>query len=348
MKTAAHYLPTAASRGGRHRAGTVLAMLFLLAVASIVFACSIGSIVLSPGDLLEAVADLLRGGSATLAASLLSLRLERAMSGFVTGGMLALAGVMMQALLRNPLADPYVLGVSGGAAVGALASMLFFGVAWMVDLAAFGGAIGVAFLLFALASRDLRGGVVDGNAPLLLLTGVIVASGCGALVALMLSVTPDDRLRSMVFWLIGDLSGTQANWLPWLVLAGVLVFVLRMAREINLLAQHAEAAATLGVSVGTLRKGLFVGSAVLTAAAVSNAGSIGFVGLIVPHACRFALGPDHRLLLPAATLVGGSFLVFADTLARSLVAPQQLPVGVITALIGVPVFLLQMHQVRKR
>jgi iron complex transport system permease protein len=256
--------------------------------------------------------------------------------------------VMMQALLRNPLADPYVLGVSGGASVGALAAMLFFSAAWMIDVAAFAGAMAVALLLFALAHRDLRGGIVDGNAPLLLLTGVIVASGCGALVTLMLCIAPDNRLRGMVFWLIGDLSGTQLRWLPWLALAGTLGFALVKARAINVLAMHAEAAAALGVRVATLRQGLFVCAALLTASAVSSAGSIGFVGLIVPHACRFALGPDHRLLLPAATLIGGIFLVLADTLARSMVAPQQLPVGVITAMIGVPVFLLQLHQIRKR
>jgi iron complex transport system permease protein len=144
------------------------------------------------------------------------------------------------------------------------------------------------------------------------------------------------------------LSGAQLRWMPWLVLAAAFVFAVRAARSINLIALHAEAAATLGVRVGVLRKGMFLSAALLTAGAVSNAGSIGFVGLIVPHACRFALGPDHRLLLPAATLVGGSFLVLADTLARTVVAPQQLPVGVITALIGVPVFLLQLHHLRKR
>jgi iron complex transport system permease protein len=298
--------------------------------------------------MLAGLPEIVSGEPSTLAATLLQLRLGRVLSAFVTGGTLALAGVMMQALLRNPLADPYVLGVSGGAAVGALAAMLFFTAVWMIDVAAFAGAISVALLLFLLAHRDLRSGIVDGNAPFLLLTGVIVASGCGALVTLMLSIAPDNRLRGMVFWLIGDLSGTQLRWLPWLVLAGALIFSIRVARAINVVALHAETAATLGIRVGALRQGLFVSAALLTATAVSNAGSIGFVGLIVPHACRFALGPDHRLLLPAATLVGGTFLVLADTLARSIVAPQQLPVGVITALIGVPVFLLQLHHIRRR
>ena len=164
----------------------------------------------------------------------------------------------------------------------------------------------------------------------------------------MLSVAPDARLRSMVFWLIGDLSGSSLRTVPWIVLCAALVFASRSARAVNLMAMHAEAATALGVNVGTLRRALFFFAALLTAAAVSNAGSIGFVGLIVPHACRFALGPDHRLLLPAATLVGGVFLLLADTLARTVVAPQQLPVGVITALVGVPLFLLQLHNLRKR
>src|SRR5690606_31818648 len=183
---------------------------------------------------------------------------------------------------------------------------------------------------------------------LLLLTGVILASGCGALIALMLSIAPENRLRGMVFWLIGDLSGSSFRWLPWIVLIGALAFAVRAARAINMMALHAENALTLGVNVATCRRGLFVCSALLAASAVSNAGSIGFVGLIVPHACRFILGPDHRLLLPASALVGGSFLVLADTLARTVLAPQQLPVGVITAMIGVPLFLLQLHQLRRR
>jgi iron complex transport system permease protein len=334
--------------GKRRRGSAVLAVLGAAAIVCLLLACIIGSVTLSSGDLFGALGDIARGTPSTLAATLLELRLTRALSAFATGAMLALAGVMMQALLRNSLADPYVLGVSGGASVGALAAMLLAGAAWMVDLAAFGGAIAVALLLFLLAHRDLRGGLADGNTSLLLLTGVIVASGCGALVTLMLSIAPDNRLRGMVFWLIGDLSGTQLRWMPWIILGGSLLFAARAARSINIMALHAEAAATLGVRVGALRQGLFFCSALLTASAVSGGGSIGFVGLIVPHACRFALGPDHRLLLPAASLVGGSFLVLADTLARSVLAPQQLPVGVITAMIGVPLFLLQLHHVRRK
>jgi iron complex transport system permease protein len=333
----------------RHRRGpTILVALAAVALGCLLFACVVGSVALSLDDLSGALRDLVHGTSSTLATTLLELRLTRALSAFAVGAMLALAGVMMQALLRNPLADPYVLGVSGGSSVGALAAMLFFNAAWVVDIAAFGGAVAVALLLYLFAHRDLRGGVAEGNTSLLLLTGVIIASGCYALVTLMLSIAPDNRLRGMVFWLIGDLSGTQLRWMPWIVLCIALAFAVRVARSMNIVALHAEAAATLGVRVGALRQGLFFCSALLTASAVSNGGSIGFVGLIVPHACRFALGPDHRLLLPTATLVGGSFLVLADTLARSIVAPQQLPVGVITAMIGVPLFLLQLHHIRRK
>ena len=346
MHTSAIPLP---SFRERRRAITIIAVLAALGCMSILFACAIGSVSVSLPELLSAMGEIVRGEPSTLAATLLELRLGRALAAFATGATLALAGVMMQALLRNPLADPYVLGVSGGAAVGALSAMLFFTAAWLVDVAAFAGAIAVAFLLLLLAYRDLRGsGRADGNAPMLLLTGVIIASGCGALVTLMLSIAPDNRLRGMVFWLIGDLSATQVRWLPWIILLAVLAFAIRVARAVNVMALHAEAAATLGIRVGRLRQGLFLCAALLTASAVSTAGSIGFVGLIVPHACRFAWGPDHRLLLPAATLAGGAFLVLADTLARSVLAPQQLPVGVITALIGVPVFLLQLHHIQRK
>lgn len=336
------------SSSDARRALPILAGLSGAALASIVFACLIGSVSASPSEWIGAFGETFAGGPASLLSSVLELRLHRALSAFCTGAALALSGAMMQALLRNPLADPYVLGVSGGASVGALFSMLIFGAAWVIDLAAFGGALAVALLLYALAHRDLRGGTPDAGGPLLLLTGVVLASGCGAMVALVLSIAPENRLRGMVFWLIGDLSGAQPRLLPWLAVAAALAFSVRAARSINLLALHAEAAATLGVNVGRLRKGLFACSALLTAAAVSSAGSVGFVGLIVPHACRFALGADHRLLLPAATLAGGSFLVVADALARTVVAPQQLPVGAITAMVGVPVFLLQLHRIRTR
>jgi iron complex transport system permease protein len=332
----------------RYRAGLITVGLVALSIASLVIAGMTGSVSIPLADMPGALRELLDGSPSSLAATLLDLRAGRAVTAFVTGASLSLAGMMMQALLRNPLADPYVLGVSSGASVGALAALLFMCAAWVVDAAAFGGAVAVSMLLYILARRDLRGGTAaEGGTALLLLTGVILSSACIALVTLMLSIAPDSRLRTMVFWLIGDLSGAPMRWLPWFVLAGSLVFALRSARSLNVMALHAEAAATLGIRVGALRKGLFFVSALLTASAVTNAGSVGFVGLIVPHACRFAFGPDHRVLVPAATLVGGAYLVLADTLARTIIAPQQLPVGVVTALIGTPVFLYQLHRLRK-
>jgi iron complex transport system permease protein len=172
-----------------------------------------------------------------------------------------------------------------------------------------------------------------------LLTGVIVAAGCSAAVALILSVAPEHQLRSMLFWLMGDLSHAGSPWPALLVLALGLAVTLPLSRDLNLLARGDLVARTLGVSVRGLRGAVYVLASLLTAVAVTTSGSVGFVGLIVPHLVRLAIGNDQRVLLPAAALAGGSLLVVADTLARTVVAPQQLPVGVLTALLGVPVFL---------
>jgi iron complex transport system permease protein len=335
-------------RDPRQRSIVIVGSLIVLAACSFGLSGATGSVALSAADMHGGLRELLHGRADSMAATLLELRLSRAMVAFVTGAALSLAGVMMQALLRNPLADPYVLGISAGASVGALLALLSLGALWIVDASAFGGAVAISMMLYWLARRDLAGAAASGGgASLLLLSGVILSSACMALVTLMLSIAPESRLRGMVFWMIGDLAGAPMRVLPWLVLAGALLFALRSARSLNVLALHAEAAATLGVRVGALRKGLFFCSGVLTASAVTSAGSIGFVGLIVPHACRFAFGPDHRLLVPVATLAGGTFLVLADIVARTALAPQQLPVGVVTALIGAPVFLYQLHQLRR-
>ena len=323
------------------RAYLPLTLLAALSVLSFAVALAAGSVGLTAGELAGGVAGYLTGGETSLASTLVALRVERAAAAWLTGALLASAGVMMQALLRNPLADPYVLGLSGGASVGALGALMAGLAGALVDLAAFAGALAVTALLFALA----RDGVARGaRATLLLLTGVIIGAGCGALVTLMLALAPDENLRGMVFWLIGDLSGSGPGMLPALALAAALLFCLARARSINLMALYGDNALTLGVDVARLRAGLFALSALLTASAVSMAGSIGFVGLIVPHACRLALGPDHRVLLPSAALAGGALLVLADTVARTAFAPLQLPVGVITALIGVPAFLWQLRR----
>jgi iron complex transport system permease protein len=315
----------------RRRALLILAALAGLAVVSVALALMVGSISIPVSEVLS---TLFAASDGTSAEVVRSLRLPRALAGFACGGLLALSGALLQVLLRNPLADPYVLGISGGAGVGAiLAILLGFSVAGM-NGASFIGALAAMFVVFGLAHGD-----GSWTQTRLLLTGVIVAAGCGALVALMLSLAPDHKLHGMLFWLMGDLSQTSDAKLVLGVLAVVLLVSLPFARELNLLTRGADVAQTLGVEVGLLRRGVYVVASLATAAAVTQAGSIGFVGLIVPHLVRLAVGNDQRLLLPASVLAGGSLLVVADTLARTVIAPQQLPVGVLTALIGVPVFL---------
>lgn len=315
----------------RHRALLIIAALAALALLSITLALMAGTIRLGAGEVLLTLfgdhsgmqADVVRG-----------LRLPRALAGFACGGLLALAGALLQILLRNPLADPYVLGISGGAGVGAMLAILLGLSAASINAFAFFGALGAIVVVFGLAHGD-----GSWTQTRLLLTGVIVAAGCGAAVALLLSIAPEHKLRGMLFWVMGDLSQTNDSRLALVILAAALLVSLPFARELNLLARGADAAQTLGVAVARLRRGVFVVASLATAAAVTHAGSIGFVGLIVPHLVRLATGNDQRLLLPASVLAGGTLLVVADTLARTLVAPQQLPVGVLTALIGVPAFL---------
>jgi len=315
----------------RRRALLILAVLAALSQLCIAMALMVGSIAINPAEVL---ATLVGDGGGTAGDVVRSLRLPRALTGFACGGLLALAGALLQVLLRNPLADPYVLGISGGAGIGALlAIVLGFGVGGINGLA-FVGALGAMLLVFGLAHGE--GGWTQSR---LLLTGVIVAAGCGAVVTLMLAIAPEDRLRGMLFWLMGDLSQTGDPQLVLLLLLLVLLIALPFARELNLLARGADVAQALGVAVRPLRRGVYLLASLATAAAVTHAGAIGFIGLIVPHLVRLAVGNDQRLLLPASVLAGGSLLVVADTLARTLLAPQQLPVGVLTALIGVPVFL---------
>lgn len=305
----------------------------LVIVAMLVFGWAIttGSVAVGAADLWSA----LFGDASSMSASVIrELRLPRAAAVFACGGLLALAGALMQVLLRNPLADPYILGVSGGAAVGALAAMLFGLNAWWVDGAAFAGALAAMLLVFGLAH-----GEGAWTQTRLLLTGVIVAAGCGAVVTLMLSLAPDGRLQSMLFWLMGDASSARRPWPALVVLALGVACVLPVARDLNVLARGDSAARALGVDVGRLRHLIYALASLLTAVSVTLIGPVGFVGLVVPHLVRFVIGNDQRLLLPFSVLVGGSLLTLADTGARTLVAPTQLPVGVLTALIGVPVFL---------
>ncbi|MBP5997732.1 MAG: iron ABC transporter permease [Azonexus sp.] len=314
----------------RRRAFLILAVLVLLALASFWAALAAGSIPVAAADVLAA----LLGRDAPGADIVRELRLPRALAGFACGGLLALAGGLMQVLLRNPLADPYILGISGGAGVGALFAIMVGLPTFGIDGLAFAGALGAMFLVFGLAHGD-----GSWTQTRLLLTGVIVAAGCGALISLMLAIAPEDRLRGMLFWLTGDLGQAASAWPPTLALAIALVLAMPFARELNLLARGLLQAQALGVAVNRLRYAVFLLASLATAASVTTAGSIGFIGLVVPHLVRLVTGNDQRLLLPASALAGGALLMLADTLARSLIAPQQLPVGVLTALIGVPVFL---------
>ena len=271
----------------------------------------------------------------------LDLRLPRALAAFAVGGLLALSGALLQVLLRNPLADPYVLGVSGGASVAALVAIMLGLPAVGVDGFAAAGALVACLLVFAIAQGP--GGWTPTR---LLLTGVVVAAGAGSLVSLLLALGDESQLRGMVFWLLGDLSGTQ-RW-PWLLALLVVATAAGTAlgRHLNVLARGATQAATVGLDVRGMQLLLFIGSSVLTGCAVSAAGAIGFVGLVTPHLARLALGSDHRVVLPAAAVLGGALLMAADLASRVLAAPRQLPVGALTALVGVPLFLLLMSRRR--
>ncbi len=320
----------------RRRALLVLAALVGLALLSLFLALAAGSMAVSPGDVVRAI-----GGSGDgLAVEVVrGLRLPRALAAFACGGLLALAGALMQVLLRNPLADPYVLGISGGAAVGALSAMLAGLALGWINLFAFVGAFVAMLVVFGLAHGDS-----SWTRTRLLLTGVIVASGCSAVVALIVSIAPEGQLRGMLFWLMGDAGNASTPWPALLVLAVGTAVALPFARELNVLARGDALAHALGVAVQRVKYGVYFLAALFTAVAVTTAGSIGFIGLVVPHLVRLGMvklgwGNDQRLLLPASALAGGSLLVIADTLARTVVAPQQLPVGVLTALLGVPVFL---------
>lgn len=272
---------------------------------------------------------------------LFELRLPRAMAALIVGSLLATAGCLMQVLLRNPLADPYILGLSGGASVFALIG-ISLGIAWIpVPVLAFLGALTTTVLVFVLAR-----GEGAWTSTRVLLTGVVIASGWGALISLILATGDDGSLRGMLFWLMGDLSHARASslWLLPTLLALVLIWL--RSRSLNVLSAGALQAELLGEPTRVRFWEIFVAASLLTGIAVAMAGAIGFVGLIIPHLMRLLVGSDHRRLLPAAALFGASFLLIADTLARTLLSPRQLPVGVLTALIGVPLFLILLRQAR--
>jgi iron complex transport system permease protein len=262
------------------------------------------------------------------------LRAPRALSAFACGGLLAVSGALLQVLLRNPLADPYILGISSGASLGALTALMLGAGTALLDTAAFGGAIAAIAIVFGLGFR-----AGDWNPYRLLLTGVILSAGLSALVSLILVMAPQAQVKGMLFWLMGDLSYAENPLAAWLVLVALAALGVSQATRLDLLGLGALKAQSLGADVTPLQRGIFFSAALATVAAVLLGGAIGFVGLMIPHAVRLAGVANHRHLLPLAALLGGSFLTLADTLARTLLAPQQLPVGVLTALLGVPAML---------
>lgn len=262
------------------------------------------------------------------------LRAPRALAAFACGGLLALAGALLQALLRNALADPYVLGVSSGAALGALLALVGGAGAAFVHAGALAGAACAIAIVFGLSFRSGEWDVYR-----LLLTGVVLAAGFSALVSLTLVTAPHIQVKGMLFWLMGDLSYADSPLAAWTVLVGGTALAAGGARELDLLALGEIKARSLGLRVSTVQVAVFAVAASATVAAVMLAGSVGFVGLMVPHAVRLMGVATYRWLIPLSVLLGGAFLTMADTVARTIISPQQLPVGVLTAIIGVPLML---------
>ena len=313
-------------------------MLMVVALAAFVFALASGS---ADMGLAEALRLLAGSDNETTRSGVAELRLTRATTAFAVGGLLAVAGVLMQVLLRNPLAEPYILGTSGGAAVAALVAMLLGASSVLIDTSAFAGALAATLLVFSIAH-----GTGSWTPTRLLLTGVVLAAGFSAATTLLLALSPEHQLRGMLFWLMGDLSFALEPARPMVLLIMLATLATLGARQLNVLARGEMQAAIVGLPVNAFRYAVFVASSIAVAIAVTTAGVIGFIGLVVPHLIRMFAGSDHRFVVPASAIAGGALLVIADTLSRSMMAPRQLPVGALTAAIGVPLFLILMSRSR--
>ena len=316
--------------------------LALVLVASIVLAARFGSVPISTSDL---IAVLTGGGDPVTRDIVLGLRLPRALLGVLIGGGLAVAGATFQALLRNPLAEPYILGISGGASVGAVLALALGWVAvgsWALPLAAFIGALGAIVLVLRVATATGRAMDVR----VLLLAGVVVAAFFSACIALILSVSPARTVQSAVLWIMGSLAA--ASWrnvaLTTAYTLPATLVLLRLARPLNLMAVGEETAYHLGADVEGVKRNSLLIASLITASGVAVAGVIGFVGLIIPHGVRLLVGSDHRTLLPLSFLAGAAFLTLADLVARLVLAPIETPIGVITAFVGVPLFLILLRR----
>ena len=321
----------------RRRIVRVLAVLAGSLFAGACVALAIGSVRIPPATLLKAIL----GGSvpAEVETILIQVRLARILLAALTGAALACAGTAFQAVLRNPLADPYILGISGGAALGAILVSLggAAGPAWARPAAAFAGACLTVLAILALSRKQ----GVSASTPMLLI-GWIFNSFFLALILFLETAVDFSRVRGAIFWLVGTLAPepfSVLGVLSCLVVAGIAALWL-LARDFNLLCAGEEAARSLGCNVERTRLLGVLCASLITASVVSFGGLIGFVGLIVPHAARYLFGPDHRLLLPASALLGATGLVLADAVSRTLLAPTEVPVGVLTVLVGGPIFVL--------
>lgn len=324
-----------------NRGGISAALLGLLAI-SVVAGVRFGAVPIATQDVLAVLSG---GGDAVSRDIILQYRLPRVLLGIFVGGGLALAGATFQALLRNPLAEPYILGVSGGASVGAvlvLSLELVSAGSWVLPLAAFAGAVLSITMVFGVATASGRAMDVR----VLLLAGVVVAAFFSAVITLILSVSSARTVQSAVLWIMGDLS--SANWRSVNLAAAYTIpatlLLLAFARPLNLMAIGEETAAYLGTDVERVKRVALLIAALLTASGVAVAGVIGFVGLVVPHAVRLLTGSDHRVLLPLCFLAGGTFLTWADLAARTVLPVVEIPVGVVTAFVGVPFFLLLLRR----
>lgn len=305
----------------------------------------LGALFVGPADFAPATVwhGLLGDGGATVTAIVRDLRLPRVLLAFLVGGSLAVTGAVLQVLVRNPLADPYLLGLSGGAGLGAVAAIaLGVAGAWGIPLVALVGAVVAVLVVYRLA-------VVAGNlldTRVLLLAGVVVGAFAIALMGAIMALSPAAEVRNALLWILGSFSG--ASWQSVTVFAVYAILPLAalflLNRPMDLLLLGEEPARFLGANVESLKRVLYGTASALTAAAVAVSGIVGFVGLVVPHAVRLIGGHTHRTLLPAAFLVGGMVVVVADAVARGAFAPLELPVGVVTALIGVPAFLVLLRR----
>jgi iron complex transport system permease protein len=295
---------------------------------------------LSFGSQYIAISELWNGHSIQYQQIMYSIRIPRIINAITVGALLSIAGLMIQNLVKNPLADPYILGLSGASASVQLA-IIASGVVlpfWLFMLLGFAAAIASLLLLLLLSSRKRI------NTSNLLLSGVVIAFAYGAIISLLLTLSPMATTKPMLFWLMGDLSYTLPSQIPMVLLALGMIWAYRYHRELDLLARGEFFAEKCGVNVKRINLTLLVTTSVFTAVAVSMAGTIGFIGLVVPHIARMLVGNKHAQLIPLSALLGAIILLIADTVARTVVAPIQLPVGIFTAIFGVPVFLILLRK----